>query len=1037
MTDSNPASLVVAPDLLALERALLKRVEAEDARARTDLARLGRPAWVVVPSKSLAAHLRRRLVAEGATRLGWRVATLFELAQEVLYTTGFRAPGGELTRELTLRRAARNQPALAPLATTDEGLDLLSATVRDILDVGFDGEQEPAWRDAALEATEPARTTAIIEVALAVRDALDAEGRIDQAGHLRVAADLLADDVELLPARAIFIHGFADVTFGSSQMLRALARHDAACLFLERPRILAERASSRFLERFAHLAEDEFGKPLVLDGNDAGRSFTRFIATSKAQECDSVAGEILRLVGNQPELALEDVAIVVRDPKPWLSSLERGLDRAGLPFSSVGIRREARGHVERLDAVVQIVFDADRVKLSRLARAVELDPLHLFAFQFAGAVRARDVAKIDWKLHASQDSADTVSLPTTTPSASGRLTRRRVAIADLEQTASRLTTLVERAQDLDSEASWAEHAARLTRFTRDGVGWASDDPTFQLLVRVLERASGELDVDTPLRFREFARALARLFEKEAELPFGGAGGGVQILTATEARGRTFEHLFYLGLVRGEVPHAVSEDPLLPDDARHLFASLAPEFPIKGRSADESYHQFASLVGGARNVHLSWFQLDENGREKGPSPCVVRLLDEHAAPTRSAPDDFASDPLVALGVAGELEGWTRGFAQETSPEEARHLAQVVEFWNASRFDVSLDPFDGLIGPRPAPERLYITTLEKWHECPWRMFLAKTLGLEPRPEPEKDLPSISPRELGNVVHEALERAGDVPTQRTGHGPTLVADADRNPSPFDRALHEARLADALGEVALESARRANVEWPGYTSAVRRLATKYLEFALPSLGRPVLSETDCSFEVDADTWKNVTLRFRIDRIEVIDGNLLLTDFKTGKSLERGNKIPKKSPRTALRAAIRLGDKLQIAAYVHGFEESGTGRYLYLSPDLDEHAQAARSIEFEPDDDALLADFHRAVQAALNGMSSGTHTQRLRQRVEKRKQGPDVTRLETNHHCDRCDFREACSIGDSARALKYEALIEDGAPGAPGWTDAMDPFRA
>ena len=75
--------------------------------------------------------------------------------------------------------------------------------------------------------------------------------------------------------------------------------------------------------------------------------------------------------------------------------------------------------------------------------------------------------------------------------------------------------------------------------------------------------------------------------------------------------------------------------------------------------------------------------------------------------------------------------------------------------------------------------------------------------------------------------------------------------------------------------------------------------------------------------------------------------------------------------------------------------------------------------------------------MSSGTHTQRLCQRVEKRKQGPDVTRLETNHHCDRCDFREACSIGDSARALKYEALIEDGAPGAPGWTDAMDPFRA
>jgi len=44
-------------------------------------------------------------------------------------------------------------------------------------------------------------------------------------------------------------------------------------------------------------------------------------------------------------------------------------------------------------------------------------------------------------------------------------------------------------------------------------------------------------------------------------------GGVPVLTVTEARGRTFDHLFVLGLNAGSFPRPLGEDPLLPDAVR--------------------------------------------------------------------------------------------------------------------------------------------------------------------------------------------------------------------------------------------------------------------------------------------------------------------------------------------------------------------------------------------------------------------------------------------------------------------------------------
>ena len=71
---------------------------------------------------------------------------------------------------------------------------------------------------------------------------------------------------------------------------------------------------------------------------------------------------------------------------------------------------------------------------------------------------------------------------------------------------------------------------------------------------------------------EFASLIGYRLENFGATESGGNGGGIQVLDVVEARSRTFEHLFVLGLNRGEFPRVVQEDPLLPD---RWFAANRP------------------------------------------------------------------------------------------------------------------------------------------------------------------------------------------------------------------------------------------------------------------------------------------------------------------------------------------------------------------------------------------------------------------------------------------------------------------------------
>ena len=153
---------------------------------------------------------------------------------------------------------------------------------------------------------------------------------------------------------------------------------------------------------------------------------------------------------------------------------------------------------------------------------------------------------------------------------------------------------------------------------------------------------------------ELRRLLARELEEAGTADLGGEGGGVQVLSAMEARGRTFEHLFLIGLNRDVFPRGVREDPLLPDDLRRVLQRVLPDVPVKLAGFDEERWLFAHLLSASPAVTLSWQGVDEDGKALSPSPLLEMLRGgtcRKVPPLWSARRRRARVPRTAGGAGG--------------------------------------------------------------------------------------------------------------------------------------------------------------------------------------------------------------------------------------------------------------------------------------------------------------------------------------------------------------------------------------------------
>jgi len=982
------------------ETALLEDL---DERIAT-VGRAPQPLLVIVPSRSLRHHLLATLARRHGAVLGLRCQTLHSLARTVVERGGQPVPlGGDLLFELFARRFARQERRLAePLGGLRDGFAAVAATVRDLLDAGFDPAHAEALDEvlgtegrqvATPEATE--RAQALMRIAQRTAVALDQHGSGGPSEVLVRAIDVLrakGDDVQqMLPDAEIFIHGFADATGLATDLLQTLLERRGGTVYFDHPpdpALAGEAAPDdtsllfgrRFRERLQALAEPDSTR----EPPPAPR-IERFRALGESAEVREVAERIVLLLDDGARA--ETIAIVARDLGPYRTPLRIHLGRLGIPFFAAAQAGPPHPSTRRIEVLLELLEQGDGITLESW--------LDIFTGTFDGAAltdlrlamaaggwrRLRDLLLAGRPIDATRLRLPVFDRLGDNGRGETRPRRRRldpIALERLQEIAAATRT---RLRAWPREAPLADHVDAVERLLSQALVWEVSDPISR---RVLEALDSLRRIATPelvsaaaepgtltVSREEFRLLLRRSLESGdqrgdtclAGTRLGGLGAGIQILNAVEARGRTFAHLYLLGMNRGRFPRTVREDPILPDELRQVLGreghGVLPDLGTKRGGHFEERFLFAQLLSASPRVTLSWLEVDDDDGRKSPSPLAERLRWSSGGQAQPAHDELPlARPIIATAAArdggwrprtayeaaivagvsdrdqlGKLlplalaEGWRENPPATLEPQSvaAARLAVLSE-WDpppgrgAQPLRVP-GPYLGQIG-RPLDEgdprranKLFVTTLENLARCPWQTHLSRLLGLEPLPDPLAGPPRLEASQIGSLVHRFLQSLIDdtaeseprctleefVVTGNAGTPPTTWPD----PATLERRLR--RFAERL-------LRREGIDYPGMTEVLTAAARRHLDVAR------LLDEREerVPLATAAEIYGAITLvgsdppekrlHFKADRADRFNEGLRLTDFKTGKPPSTLKTA--RSRHKALLSGVANGHLLQAAAY-------------------------------------------------------------------------------------------------------------------------------
>ena len=980
----------------AVEARLLAELDAACAQVERDPALLARPLRVVVSSGALRVQICCALALRGRARVGIRVQTLDALAREILERAGESA-APSLLYPVAVREAARREPALArDLDPLDDGYAAAIASVDDLLDAGFTGLHLDPLVERAAEAAGGAafaRACALLRVAAQVSRELADHALGHRCAELARAGDLLRADAELLPTRALWIHGFNDATGVQLDLLETLALRFASRVWLDRP------AAHRAGEFGARLRERLAPVPVFVADPAPDASIRASRHADPESEARAAAAWARERI--DAGIAPERIAIAARDLGRHRLALRRQLGRLGVPFSGVGERGGVTPAGRNLASLCELLERGGAISAERWLDACARGPAAAPA-DLRDALHRLGIATLD-DLAATPPERwrDGVSLAarvelTLDEHGAPRVSRRRVGADRLAALRDGAIAALRHIEAEPARAPLAERAARLLRLI-ELLRWSEATPGRAELLAAFAAFAGV--ADRPVRREDWTRVLRRVLAEATTDPLGGSGGGVQVLTVMEARSRSFAALRVIGLNRGVFPRRISEDPLLPDALRRELRVVLPDLPIKGEGHEEERFLFAQLVAAAPQVHLSCAQRDATGRAASPSPLFERTpaaLEESEPALRSPRDrvveialrrargefaaalpDALADARRSLGLGGvaaaPLAQARLAVLRELDPRDARRH-ELGPFLGA------VGPLRGPADPRRAPP--FVTHLENTAACPWKSFLSRILGIETASDARGVLPGAGDKRLlGNVVHGAL---------------ALAANTGEWPHSFAR--------DLLLEAAREQTEREGIALPGFAHALARSAAPYVEVArrldAGEDAKLVSVETVGVASVRDETGALREVHFKADRVDEIGGALRRTDWKAG------------SPKTLADHQRGLAQGALIQAHAYS-QDGARARYVYLDPDHDEAKRVIDASAIDPGRDT----FEKSVATLLAARDAGAFVPRLRR--------PD--RDEETSACRFCDLRPACLRGDSGARLRIAAWADAARGGSTG----------
>ena len=203
-----------------------------------------------------------------------------------------------------------------------------------------------------------------------------------------------------------------------------------------------------------------------------------------------------------------------------------------------------------------------------------------------------------------------------------RARRRCLPVAALSDTLKSVRDLLVHLDAWPQRAALAEALAWLRELVQDELGWLPGTPVHDVIAPLWEAPDARLDA--PLDREDFLLIVERQLADAGRAPLGGAGAGVQVLSVMEARARSFDALFGIGMNRDVFPRSITEDPLLPDGLRARLRAVLPDLPVKREGTHEERYLFAQLLAASPRITLSCSVADDSGKPRLPSPLLERL-----------------------------------------------------------------------------------------------------------------------------------------------------------------------------------------------------------------------------------------------------------------------------------------------------------------------------------------------------------------------------------------------------------------------------
>ena len=674
-------------------------------------------------------------------------------------------------------------------------------------------------------------------------------------------------------------------------------------------------------------------------------------------------------------------------------------------------------------------------------------------------------------------------------------THRCLPVATIRHWLERLATIDDIVTHWPDQTTFAEHRKHLQNLATEKLDWwnrrpneghrssqddAQDDAQDEFAAFFDSRfLSGLLPPDRTVSKQEFFIAIQAHLDGAGRTPLGGAGGGVQVMTVTQARACPFEHLFLVGLNKGLFPRPATEDLFLPDRVRVILKPLLPDLPLKMEGHTEDRYLFDQLLSTAPHVHLSWSLASNEETKLLASPLVEQLRlvqgisDDmvnhapvvhpdltaigHAAP--STHGDWISSLLVlrdsadlailsALANSGRnsrsssltalldqadqeaIQGTSRTKGpnasiqsnqanQRANPTAARARLNILSEQDAHP-DSGPGPYLGLVFEDNTATP-WITRIEAMARCPWQTFLERVLHVEP---PSGDSLDLEANLVGAAIHRALQLlvADHLPqtTGRPGRQPSGPTDLDEavmlEPTPVPWPDPQ-RLEQIVDQACGEQLRYAGLDKNLLDVVLREQVNRLLEAAKTS-DWAAQSPLVLGCELTGHTRiDGHTLQFRSDRVDRVADTVLLVDYKTGR----------RPTETKPEKMISAG-RFQAMAYALARNDT-TGRYLYLAPNLDD---ADRRIDFGPEEKAAHADtFEQRVVPLMDALAHGLFPaipKDPRSTCEWCRMQPACLRLDTNLATRLDQWAEGVSTPETNQDLRpwqrmFAAMISTPSP--------------